>query len=96
MFIEGFRANFIPARKSGKIQKTATRELPELKKSRFAKSSAPHTAASSRAIARFVPKPQPALRRVYGAPRPIVCHRIKLEMVNITPIEQPAALAEQG
>jgi hypothetical protein len=100
MFIEGLRVNFLPARKPGrsKIVSTQTREMPKIKTSNFARPSAPSSViygSSLHAIQRFVPKQQPALRRAYGAPRPAVCHRIKLEMVNLAPVEQAAPLAEQ-
>jgi hypothetical protein len=91
MFIEGLRVNFIPARKTGRPASKPPPETVELKTSNFMKQSA--IAGSS---PRMRPKPQPASRRIYGAPRPAVCHRIKLEMVNLAPVEQPEALADQS
>jgi hypothetical protein len=99
MFVEGLRANFLPVRKTEprKIGTTAVRET--IDNPIFAKSSALHAAAANsptRAVVRFVPKQRPARRRAYGAPRPAVCHRIKLEMVNLEPVEQPIPLADPG
>lgn len=101
MFLEGLRVNFLPARKRdrNKIVSPPSRKMPDIKTSNFAGPSAPQaatTGSSFRAIKRIVPKQQRALRRVNGAPRPSVCHRIKLEMVNLEPVEQLLPLAEQG
>jgi hypothetical protein len=98
MFIEGLRVNFVPARYTTRSRIVRTREKPESKTSNFVHPSAPHAIAHGsllHPIPRFVPKQQPLPRRVYGAPRPTVCHRIKLEMVNLEPIAQALPLADQ-
>jgi hypothetical protein len=94
MFVEGLRANFLPARNAGrrKIVSPKPQDAPETKLSNV---SRPTATFGGSPIPRFVPKQQTALRRVYGAPRPAVCHRIKLEMVNLEPVTQGLPLADQ-
>jgi hypothetical protein len=97
MFIEGLRANFLPGRYTTRSRIAHGSERPESRTSNSARPSAPFAisyGSSSHAISRFVPKQQTALRRIYGAPRPAVCHRIKLEMVNLEPVMEPLPLAE--
>lgn len=99
MFVEGLRANFLPTRKTEPRKIVALPDHDKNDNPVFMKSPALHAAATNsptRAVVRFVPKQRPARRRVYGAPRPAVCHRIKLEMVNLDPVDRPVPLADPG
>ena len=98
MFIEGVRVNFLPARYTTRPKAVSqrTRESSEIKS--FARPYAAHSMSREsllRARQRIVPKQQAELRRLHSALRPTICHRIKLEMVNLDPVEQPLPLAEQ-
>ena len=94
MFIEGLRASFLPARRTSENAPPLPQEP-----ARIAPPSgmprAPRDGAPSRAVQRFVPKQQAAPVRAYGAPRPGIHHRIKLETVTITAIERSLPVADR-